>query len=677
MVPRSRQQQYRESKAKAYQDPKKCSRMKEQNRNSMKRRHNDPVKGPIIKEKNRKVKESARADPIRSVKINEQRRKSKKNSRKANKNPTTIESSDWPPTIEEEIVKTCIREFRKETSSDALSEKTCGICGINDKDITQYNIDEIPNSRHLKHTDSVEAPKEYKHYGFILDAAGVDGEEVSCCKTCINSLSNDKLPALSVANGMMFGKCPDVLKNLTIVEKHLISAYRTSMSVVKFKEVAGTGTDQRGVKGNCITFPQNIESIAKELKAKSLPRNVNDLPDIIKIVYVGSKPPTKLQLQNVLHVRRNKVVSALKWLKQNHKQYANIPLDRKNIRALPKNGIPSTVWETLHHSNEEENEKSIESSYTSETIDDIVRESIDDNFRNTENDIIMESSGVIDVDVNSVTTTEQATAAATNLVANMSDANEHGLHKNKLKEHHPDSVTVVPHGPEPVSEYNNPDIWTGGYPWLFPYGLGAPEDDRRDKVSLERWIKFILQHHFDRFQQDHGLIFHVFNVLKKRDVCLHTAMSVRHHRFSETAEILNNLSSERLEEILTSLSKGKIDDPAVKLLLNQIHVVGSKIKGSGYARRIFRNEIQGLMINMGMPCFYLTLNPADVHSPIISFLSGKDINLDEELPQVPNARDRAKLVAENPAKCAKYFNIIFTAFLTCLLRFGNSGGGIL
>ncbi len=47
-------------------------------------------------------------------------------------------------------------------------------------------------------------------------------------------------------------------------------------------------------------------------------------------------------------------------------------------------------------------------------------------------------------------------------------------------------VPQCPHGDLYISEYNNPAMWTGGYSWLFPYGVSGPEDDT-SKTIIKHW----------------------------------------------------------------------------------------------------------------------------------------------------------------------------------------------
>ena len=44
----------------------------------------------------------------------------------------------------------------------------------------------------------------------------------------------------------------------------------------------------------------------------------------------------------------------------------------------------------------------------------------------------------------------------------------------------------------------------------------------------------------------------------------------------------------------------------------------------------------------------------DIHSPILCFMAGENIDIDSDLPSyMPTAMERAKIVAENPVAAAK------------------------
>ena len=56
--------------------------------------------------------------------------------------------------------------------------------------------------------------------------------------------------------------------------------------------------------------------------------------------------------------------------------------------------------------------------------------------------------------------------------------------------------------------------------------------------------------------------------------------------------------------------------------MSEVNVVTSHVPGSSASRIAMRNEICGLMMDQGLPSFYITINPADVFNPLVKFLAG-------------------------------------------------------
>jgi hypothetical protein len=80
-----------------------------------------------------------------------------------------------------------------------------------------------------------------------------------------------------------------------------------------------------------------------------------------------------------------------------------------------------------------------------------------------------------------------------------------------------------------------------------------------------------------------------------------------------------------------------------------VNGVAASVPGSSAARVAMRNEIRGLMIEKGLPSFYITINPADVFNPIVKFLADAEIDIDTLLPEdIPNYWDQSVLIAKNP-----------------------------
>ena len=77
------------------------------------------------------------------------------------------------------------------------------------------------------------------------------------------------------------------------------------------------------------------------------------------------------------------------------------------------------------------------------------------------------------------------------------------------------------------------------------------------------------------------------------------------------------------------------------------------VPGSLASGLTMHNEIRGMMTELGMPSFYITINLADVFNPLIRFQAGDEIDIDNLLPeQVLNYWGQAILVTCNPALAA-------------------------
>ena len=75
-----------------------------------------------------------------------------------------------------------------------------------------------------------------------------------------------------------------------------------------------------------------------------------------------------------------------------------------------------------------------------------------------------------------------------------------------------------------------------------------------------------------------------------------------------------------------------------------------------------------MIINKGLPSFYLTINPADIFNPVVKFLAGSEIDVDHLLPdQVPSYLEQSILVVKNPFVASKFFNLYMKSFVKNLL----------
>lgn len=184
---------------------------------------------------------------------------------------------------------------------------------------------------------------------------------VNCnvCMECWSSLRKEKIPKFSPANKVWVGDVPRELQGLTIPEQKLIALYRHNNCIVKLHSSFHSATTaQSALKGNCISFPQDVGNIAT-----SLPLALDDLCDSLKILFVGHQPPKKSQLRNILTVRKRKVFEALQWLTQNNLLYRNVQINHCQIANLPDDDVPECLWSTMQISTDIESSENERASY--------------------------------------------------------------------------------------------------------------------------------------------------------------------------------------------------------------------------------------------------------------------------------------------------------------------------
>lgn len=187
----------------------------------------------------------------------------------------------------------------------------------------------------------------YYEDGVILYNNGLYKEQnidmCTLCQKCHIALSNRRIPKFAPANDVWLGDIPDELQGLTIPEEKLISLYRHNSCIIKLQSPFHSHTTaQTALRGNCITFVQNLPNIVN-----SLPLTLNDLSDTLKVIFIGSRPPQRIHLKKVLTVRKNKIVRALQWLKKFNVLYQSININFETIAQLPEDDIPESIMSTI------------------------------------------------------------------------------------------------------------------------------------------------------------------------------------------------------------------------------------------------------------------------------------------------------------------------------------------
>ena len=572
---------------------------------------------------------------------------------------------NWPQPASMELKEECIRNFRRATSSKSLRQFTCACCAENANTserkvfpIQDINLDLMCNRTDRVFDTSYLTPPSPPFTdgplaNILVDPAGVicidDDLSFQLCHRCASSLSRNKLPRLAIANFNVLGHVPPEMKAMTMVEEMLIARCRAKQCVVKLQDHRtdiSLPSSQRGFKGHVIVYPQKVEQLSNVL-----PPPIDDVIHPICIMFIGPSLPSQTWLKNKAYplvVRREVVRQNLHWLKTHNPLYRNVKIDEERLQELPMDGL---LEYKIEHIQPTDDLYALESRYDLHPSSDAA------DLASPSDDIEFSNLVITDVDGN----------------ASPKDLKAAALRHYKRG----GSFLTVPHEPTPVNEFFNPTLLPMMYPTLFPYGIGGAEDKRRTMpISFENHVKHFLSLADRRLQEHYSFIFTVFNIIQRRKMLLHTSLKVKRSNFRSWADRFGNISLDAIERVITQSSDGRYatarDDEERKVLslMKEVNTISSHVPGSSASRIAMRNEIRAMTMKIGLPSFFITINPADIYNPIVKFLAGEDIDIDSLLPeQVPNSWEQSILIAKNPVIAAKFFDIFVNAFLSTLLGY--------
>jgi len=165
-------------------------------------------------------------------------------------------------------------------------------------------------------------------------------------------------PKLSLANNLWVGKIPWELQRLTLPEQLLIAHLYPRVYIFKlFPKTFAARSDgttlQRGMRGNVSTFMLNVDDVAAMIKGDLMPRPPAILASIISVTFIGVGSYSPEALRTIFRVRRQAVLEALLWLKENNKKYyGSIKIDTEQLQNLPEDDVPPEILDILRQSDD-------------------------------------------------------------------------------------------------------------------------------------------------------------------------------------------------------------------------------------------------------------------------------------------------------------------------------------
>jgi len=95
--------------------------------------------------------------------------------------------------------------------------------------------------------------------------------------------------------------------------------------------------------------------------------------------------------------------------------------------------------------------------------------------------------------------------------------------------------------------------------------------------------------------------------------------------------------------------------------------------GSDEKKSYMLTELKSSMVYYGCPVIFLTLNPADLHSPISLFYAGEKIDVLQFRPTMHSTSERLRLMLGNPLAVVEYFHNVVNSIIETILKGGMFG----
>ena len=168
----------------------------------------------------------------------------------------------------------------------------------------------------------------------------------------------------------------------------------------------------------------------------------------------------------------------------------------------------------------------------------------------------------------------------------------------------------------------------------------------------------------------------MYDVLQIRKSSLANKLILQRRHWPSTMDDISSLTEDRLRDALHDLEiHHEVKDPTISRLLHVMKTIAMWVPGSFAQKLRMRSEIRGLIVRLGMPAFWITINPSDLRSPLVINLAG--VEYSDDFLSASNSALRAATATSNPVAVASFFHSVCTAVLDGLFASGSNCAGIL
>ncbi|CEO59600.1 hypothetical protein PMG11_04272 [Penicillium brasilianum] len=470
----------------------------------------------------------------------------------------------------------------------------------------------------------------------LLDCCGYKDGFCTLCSACYAALLRGSVPRFSAKNNINVTLCqhyPDALKDLSLTEESLIAASHPVGVVVKLRPGGQTSpSTYRALRGHFIIIPQDPKPVLRILPSPSL-----ELTEVIKVFWLGNRPPTDDDLRPFLIVHHH---------------------ERAGYSVNLQEGNYENEWQAAEGNNDQFSEDALPVTGSVTTDINGERQNPDVRLLNIVYTLVKDS--VPEVRSQYTATTRIDHTDPISRSPHYSPVVEYGIRGQ----------------PTLLNHWQDPHYFTSAFPTLFPGGIGGHLDHRTLPVSLVAFANWAIRHHSRRFARHRTFMYLLYDVIQLRNSSLGNSLLIKRSQWDSVTRDLNSLNVDRLKKASEELAANQITaDPLVRRLLKNITAIGVQVPGSFFQKLQLRAELRGLLVREGMPAFWLTLNPSDLQNPLVLVLAGVQCSTERSANVASTIRQAT--ATSDPAAVARFFHYTCKAVLDGLLGSKPNDIGIL
>jgi hypothetical protein len=405
-----------------------------------------------------------------------------------------MQASDiFPPVISLSSIRSSVARY--ENCIAAVSQETsCCSCG---------RLVPLGDVRQISNNDPLLQPLQ----GY-LDICGWNDGLWNACSPCYSALFRRSIPKFSSLNKINVSLCqcyPAILSDLTLPEECLIAKCHPVGVVLKLRPGGRSSpVSYRALRGHFIVVPQDPSPLLQILPSPEL-----RFTDLIKVIWLGKRPPVDSDLRPFLLVRKHKVFAALQYLVNHNPLYRDVLINHSAVDSWADDFIPPELQDHIICINDTDHHE--RAGYTV----DLENHNYENDWQAAEDDG-SDPAGVTPLLTGSVTTdingerqnpdmrilssvyniVNPASQDDTQITATSYD--EQGDRERRAPQTTPVIKYTIRGQATLLNHWQDSRYFLTAFPTLFPMGVGGHLDERPIPVSPAAFADWALRHHSRR-----------------------------------------------------------------------------------------------------------------------------------------------------------------------------------